>query len=88
MDVCQRQSGQWRGAQRLSKRGNPYYRQVLFQIGWSLWRNNETYRQYFDSLRDRDKHYYTAIIATARKFLRHFFRLYQEFQEKSLDGSL
>ena len=50
--------------------------------------NDPAYKEYYQSIRNRDKHYYTVIIATARKFLRHFFRLYQEFQEKPLDGSL
>ena len=83
LDVAPRQSGQWRGKERLTKRGNPFYRQVLFQMGWGLMMNNPTYKEYYQSLRDRDKHYYTAIIATARKFLRHYFRLYQEDREKN-----
>lgn len=82
LDVAPRQSGQWRGKARLTKRGNPFYRQVLFQIGWGLMMNNPTYKVYYQSLRDRDKHYYTAIIATARKFLRYYFRLYQKDRQK------
>ena len=74
LDVRQRQSGKWRGRQKLSKRGNPFYRHVLFQLGWSLQRNNPIYREYYERLfREEGKHYYTAILATARKFLRYFF---------------
>lgn len=74
LDVRQRQSGQWQGRQKLSKRGNPFYRHVLFQLGWSLQRNNPTYREYYEKLfKQEGKHYYTAILATARKFLRYFF---------------
>lgn len=79
LDVAVRRSGKWQGKEKLSKRGNAFYRHILFQIGWSLMMNNPVYKEYYDSLRDRDKHYYTAINATARKFLRQFFRLYREF---------
>lgn len=74
LDVRQRQSGTWKGRQKLSKRGNPFYRLVLFQLGWSLQRNNPDYHAYYERVfREHEKHYYTAILATARKFLRFFF---------------
>jgi len=74
LDIRVQQSGAWRGKERLSKRGNSYYRQILFQLGWSLQRNNEIFRQYFDHVyREQEKHYYTALLATARKFLRYFY---------------
>jgi transposase len=79
LDVRVRQSGTWQGQAHLSKRGNPFHRKILFQLGWSLWRNNPTYAAYYDSLRKRNKHYFTALLATARKFLRHFFSLYQQY---------
>lgn len=85
LDIRVRQSGKWQGKGSLSKRGNPFYRKILFQLGWSLWRNNPTYREYFEAMKSRDKHYFTCILATARKFLRHFFAIYQQF---SLDSSL
>lgn len=78
MDVRVRQSGKWQGKGSLSKRGNPFYRKVLFQIGWSLFMNNPVYKEYYDSIRSREKHYYTCVLATARKFLRHYFSLYQQ----------
>jgi len=80
LDVRVRQSGRWQGNSCLSKRGNAYYRKILFQIGWSLQRHNERFREYYDRLRAKGKHYYTAIIATARKFLNYFFKLLTEFQ--------
>ena len=74
LDVRQRQSGMWKGNQRLSKRGNPYLRKILFQLGWSLSMNNPEYKEYYNhQYREKEKHYYTAIIATARKFLRYYF---------------
>jgi len=73
LDVRARQSGAWQGKQRLSKRGNPYLRKVLFQIAWGLRLHNDVYRQYYDGLRARDLDYRSAMIAVARKFLRFYF---------------
>lgn len=76
IDVRLRESGTWRGRSRLSKRGNSFYRMVLFQLGWSLSRHNERFTEYYQRLRDKGKHYYTCLIATARKFLKYFFAYY------------
>jgi len=76
LDVKVRQSGIWRGKEKLSKRGNSFYRMILFQLGWSLSKNNEQFREYYNRLREDGKHYYTCLIATARKFLRFFFAYY------------
>jgi len=74
LDIRARQSGAWQGREHLSKRGSSYYRLILFQLGWSLQRNNPTFQAYFDHVyREQDKHYYTALLATARKFLRYFY---------------
>jgi len=76
LDVRKKESGTWRGREKLSKRGNSFYRMILFQLGWSLSRNNELFGEYYQRLRDQEKHYFTCIIATARKFLRFFFAHY------------
>ncbi len=76
LDVRKRESGMWRGREKLSKRGNSFYRMILFQLGWSLKSHNDEFRAYYQRLRADDKHYYTCIIATARKFLRFFFAHY------------
>lgn len=73
LDIQVKESGTWRGRSKLSKRGNSFYRLVLFQLGWSLARNNQEFGAYYQRLKDDGKHYYTCIIATARKFLRYFF---------------
>lgn len=73
LDIKKKESGTWRGREKLSKRGNSFYRMLLFQLGWSLARNNKEFRVYYQRLRDDGKHYYTCLIATARKFLRFFF---------------
>ncbi|MBU1910981.1 IS110 family transposase [Patescibacteria group bacterium] len=77
LDIRARQSGQWTGREKISKRGNAYYRQILFQLGWSLQRNNDTFHEYYERMyKEQGKHYYTAILATARKFLRYFHAYY------------
>lgn len=73
LDIRKRESGTWKGIEHLSKRGNAFYRMVLFQIGWSLARNNPQFKEYYERLRNDGKHYFTCIIATARKFLKYFF---------------
>lgn len=82
LDIALRQSGSWQGKQKLSKRGNGYARKILYQIAWSLKQNNEHYKIYFNRLKNENKkHYNTAMVATARKFLRfmhaHYFSIIQ-----------
>ena len=77
LDIALRQSGVWRGKQKLSKRGNPYAKKILYQIAWGLKQHNQLYRTYFDRLRlENKKHYNAAMAATARKFLRFLFAYY------------
>lgn len=72
-DVAARRSGTWRGKERISKRGDPHLRKILFQIAWGLKQHNAKYRAYYEQLRARGKHYFTCLIAVARKFLRYLF---------------
>ena len=81
LDIKKRESSNWHGREKISKRGNPFVRKVLFQIGWSLKQNNTLYRAYFERLKQKGKHYFTCILAVARKFLRFFFAYY--LQNKS-----
>jgi transposase len=73
LDVSARQSGKWIGRRRLSKRGNPFLRKILFQTAWGLKMHNSQFHAYFESLRKRGIHYKAALIAVARKFLRFLF---------------
>jgi transposase len=76
LDVRVRQSGKWIGRQVISKRGNGYLRKVLFQIGWSLYMNNDAYHAIYQRMREREKNHKTCILAVARKFLRLLFAFY------------
>lgn|SRR3989339_1506417 len=74
LDVRARQSGQWQGKQKLSKRGNPFLRKILYQIAWGLKTHHPDYKQYYHRLYlEEGKHYTTTLIAIARKFLRFLF---------------
>ncbi|KKQ83488.1 MAG: Transposase [Candidatus Daviesbacteria bacterium GW2011_GWF2_38_7] len=63
LDVAARRSGAWKGRERISKRGNPHFRKLLFQMAWGLKQHNVMYREYYQKMRD----------AVARKFLRFLF---------------
>lgn len=79
LDPMLRQSGSWQGRQKLSKRGNPYLRKILYQTAWSLKQHNPIFKAYYDRLYRKDgKHYTTTMIATARKFLKFLYAYYWE----------
>jgi transposase len=84
LDIKQNTSGTLQGRQSLSKRGNPFFRMILFQLGWSLKFHNPLYKQYYQRLIDNKKNYFTAILATARKFLRYYFMELKEYQKTQL----
>ena len=73
LDVAARRSGAWKGKERISKRGSPHMRKLLFQMAWGLKQHNAMYREYYKKMKERGKHYFTCLIAVARKFLRFLF---------------
>lgn len=74
LDLKVRDSGtSIRGKRRLSKRGNPFLRHVLFQTAWGLKQYNDKYQQYYHKKISEGHHYYSALLAVSRKFLREFF---------------
>lgn len=76
LDVKKRESGTWRGRERISKRGNPFVRKTLFQIGWGLAMHHPDYHAYYQKRRAEGVHYYTIVLAIARKFLRYFYAVH------------
>ena len=75
MDVSVRQSGQFRGRGKLTKRGNPYLRKRLFNAAWGAKMNDPRVKQYYDRLRDEGRQYTEALIIIARKLLRIAFAI-------------
>jgi len=76
LNVRVRESGTWKGRQKLTKRGNSFIRKVLFQIGWGLSRHHPYYHQMYYDRRARGRTHKEAIIIITRSFLRTFFRFY------------
>jgi transposase len=76
LDVMPRRSGTWIGKERLSKRGNPYLRKLLYHTGWGLARHNTYYRKIYERMRQNGKHYTTCLMAIARKFLSLLYAYY------------
>lgn len=76
LDLTIRESGiSVHGKRRLSKRGDPFLRKKLFQIAWALKMHNPEYKKYYEKKREEGHHYYTCLIAIARKFLKHIYGL-------------
>jgi transposase len=77
LDVGLRKSGKWQGRQKLTKRGNPQIRKILFQIAWGLKQHHPEYREYYEKRYRREgKHYTTVMLALARKFLKFLYAYY------------
>lgn len=76
LDCRLRQSGSWQGKQRISKRGDSYLRKLLYQIGWSLWMNNELYGELYAKKKAEGKHHQTCILVLERRFLRFLYSYY------------
>ena len=71
MDIALRKSGKWQGRQKMTKRGEPVARKMLYLIAWGLKSHHPEFKKYYDRLyRQEGKHYTTALMAVARKFLR------------------
>jgi transposase len=71
IDLTVRESGtSIHGKRHLSKRGDPFLRKKLFQIAWALKMHNPEYKRYYEKKREEGHHYFTCLIAVARKFLR------------------
>ena len=71
MDLTIRESGtSVHGKRHLSKRGDPFLRKKLFQIAWALKMHNPEYQRYYEKKREEGHHYFTCLMAIARKFLR------------------
>jgi transposase len=75
IDISVRQSGQWKGRGKLTKRGNRYLRKKLFQAAWGAKMHNKEFKKYYDHLRDKGKSYVEALMIIARKLIVIMFNL-------------
>lgn len=85
LDLRVRESGtSIHGVRHLSKRGDPFLRKKLFQTAWALKMHNQRYHDYYLKKRREGHHYYTCILAVARKFLHHLYALQKKLSQNNL----
>lgn len=73
LDVTVRQSGNWKGRGKLSKRGNPYLRKRLFTAAWGAQMNDDLFAAEYRRLRSEGRTYREALVILSRKILRIAF---------------
>lgn len=69
-DTSVRESGQWKGRGRITKRGNRYLRKRLFCAAWGAMMHDEHFKAYYDELRGKGRSYIEALCIIAKKLLR------------------
>lgn len=87
LDVSVRQSGEWRGRSRLTKRGSPSLRRRLFCCAWGAVMHDERFAAYYRSLRDAGRSYVEALVIVARKIVRLMFLIASD-PAAEYDGAL
>lgn len=75
LDVSVRESGNWRGKGKITKRGNGYLRKRLFQAAWGAVMNNENFKKYYEHLREKGRSYVASLTIIARKIIAIMFSL-------------
>lgn len=87
LDVSVRQSGEWRGRSRLTKRGSATLRRRLFCCAWGAVRHDAAFRAAYDGLRESGRSYVEALVIVARKLVRILFEI-ASGRSESYDASL
>lgn len=77
MDVRVRQSGRWKGKSKLTKKGEPEVRRLLFNAAMQA-RRNPLWEPYYLALRERGFSTTAAFVALGRKLARVAFALLQK----------
>ena len=75
LDISVRESGNWRGRGRMTKRGNGYLRKRLFQAAWGATMNDDKFKAYYEHLREKGKSYVESLIIISRKIVTIMFAL-------------
>ena len=75
LDISVRESGQWKGRCKLTKRGNSTLRSWIFSSAWGAVMTNEKFRAYYDHLKNQGRHHFECLLIVARKLLRIMFNL-------------
>jgi transposase len=86
MDVSVKESGNWKGKGKLTKRGNNYLRQRLYSAAWGAVMHNDKFKEYYNYLRnDKHRSYRAALIIITRKIIKIMFSLFKN--NSVYDGS-
>ncbi|MGL4609982.1 MAG: transposase, partial [Trueperaceae bacterium] len=73
LDISVRESGQWKGKARVTKRGNAYLRKRLYCSAWGAMMHDDQFRAYYLTLKQQGKKHVEALLTIARKLLRIAF---------------
>ncbi len=84
MDVRVRESGQWRGRRKLTKKGDPEVRRLLFNAAMQA-RRSPLWEPYYLTLRQRGLSATAAFVALGRKLARVCFALLKNGTEFNPD---
>jgi len=75
LDISVKQSGQWVGKGKLTKRGNGYLRKRLFSAAWGTIMHDAKFKEYYNYLREKKHSYVESLLMIARKIIRIMFYL-------------
>lgn len=81
LDISVRQSGQWVGRSKLTKRGNSHLRKLLWQVAWGLKTHDPVFQAYYQRLREAGRSYKESLVIIARKFLHILFAMMKYHQD-------
>jgi transposase len=85
LDPSKKESGtSIRGRSRISKRGSPELRCVLGQVAWGVMMHNAVFKAYAEKKRKEGKHYYSILVAVAKKLLLIMYSLLKNKQTYDL----
>lgn len=75
LDISVRESGQWKGRCKLTKRGNSVLRRWIYASAWGAVMTNEKFKEYYNYLKQQGRHHFECLLIVARKLLRIMFNL-------------
>lgn len=75
LDISIKESGQWKGRCKISKRGNSVLRRWIYGAAWGAAINNDQFRSYYEHLKNKGRHHFECLMIIARKLLRIMFNL-------------
>lgn len=77
LNLTERQSGQWTGERKISKKGRPLLRKVLGQMAFQLVRRDRLYGPYYHRKRSEGKEPWVAMVAVMRKLVKLLYGLWK-----------